>query len=267
MLVMRYLIIIIALQTLLFSKYNKHMIEDIKLLESNSSSYSFTVMGDNRDRDDVLLQIIKSSNRDKDISFIINNGDLVSKGHKKEFKHYLKLINTSHKPLLSLLGNHELTISKDDKNYKYYFGKVNFSFSFNDSYFIVFDDVRFTKMRKKDKYWLKKELKKSLKYKYRFVFIHIPLYDPRYGRYIMAHSLKNIKDIHYLSKIFDKYKVTMLFTSHIHSYFRGYWHKTPFILTAGAGAPLKDGGFFHYIKVKIRDNRVSYQIVPINIRP
>ena len=264
---MKYLIIIITLQIQLFSQYNNDMIEDIKLKEYDTSSYSFTVMGDNRDRDDVLLKIIKSSNKDKDISFMINNGDLVSKGLKKEFKHYLKLIKTSNKPLVSIIGNHELGTTKDDTNYKHYFGKLNFSFSFNNSYFIIFDDVRFDKIRNKDKHWLRKELKKSSKYKYKFVFIHIPLYDPRYGEYAKGHSLKNQKDIHYLNKIFDKYKVTMLFTSHIHSYYRGFWHKTPFILSGGAGAPLKDKGFFHYIKVKIQNNKISYKIVPINARP
>jgi hypothetical protein len=55
----------------------------------------------------------------------------------------------------------------------------------------------------------------------------------------------------------------MLFASHIHAYFRGVWHQTPFIITGGAGAPLKSGGFYHYIAVTVSGDKVDYKVVKI----
>ena len=59
----------------------------------------------------------------------------------------------------------------------------------------------------------------------------------------------------------------MLFCSHIHFYYKGKWKKTPFIITGGAGAPLKhykNMGFYHYIKVTINSNNVEYKVIKIN---
>ncbi len=78
-----------------------------------------------------------------------------------------------------------------------------------------------------------------MKYRYRFVFSHVPLHDPRKGEYAQGHSMKNMKEAIKLNRLLDKYRVTMLFASHIHAYFRGKWHQTPYIITGGAGAPLK----------------------------
>ncbi|WP_041675224.1 hypothetical protein [Sulfurimonas autotrophica] len=66
-----------------------------------------------------------------------------------------------------------------------------------------------------------------------------------------------------LNKLFERYNVTKLFCSHIHAYYHGIWHKTPYIISGGAGAPLKDGGFFHYIKVTVENENISYQVIKI----
>lgn len=67
-----------------------------------------------------------------------------------------------------------------------------------------------------------------------------------------------------LSELFDIYNVTMLFTSHIHAYYEGYWGKTPYIITGGAGAELgrSDPGhyFYHYIKVHVSRSGVNYEV-------
>ncbi|NOX15719.1 MAG: metallophosphoesterase [Epsilonproteobacteria bacterium] len=249
------------------SSYNEQMLNTIKSKNNNKSDFSFVVMGDNRDGDYVLKKIIHSINRDEDIKFILNNGDLVPDGYKKEFKNYLKIIKTSKKPILSIIGNHELPWYDGETNYEKTFGKTYFSFVYKNSYFIILDDSYEKSILKKQETWLVNELKKSKNYTNRFVFMHVPLYDPRKGEYKKGHSLKSYKDAKKLNKIFDKYGVNMLFTSHIHSYFRGKWHKTPYIITGGAGAPLKKHGFYHYIKVIVHGNNVKYKVIKISAKP
>lgn len=59
----------------------------------------------------------------------------------------------------------------------------------------------------------------------------------------------------------------MLFASHIHSFYRGVWSKTPYIITGGAGAELvgtnPEHDFYHYIKVNVSDAGVSYAVKKI----
>ena len=96
--------------------------------------------------------------------------------------------------------------------------------------------------------------------------MHVPLYDPRKGEYKKGHSLKSLKNAKKLNSLFDKYKVTMLFCSHIHSYFKGIWHKTPYIITGGAGAPLNKNSFYHYIEVSVNNTKVEYKVIRVNAK-
>ncbi len=240
--------------------FNQDMLKKIELSDTNQTSFSFAVMGDNRDGDDILRKILLSIDKDKEIRFVINNGDLVDDGYEKELKKYIKLIKISKKPVISIIGNHEVPLFGTEKNYKDIFGKPYFSFKYANSYFIILDDSNKKKVPKKEYKWLKKELKKAQSFQYRFVFMHVPLYDPRKGEYSKGHSLKSLKNAKKLNKLFDKYQVSMLFCSHIHSFFKGYWHKTPYIITGGAGAPLSKKGFYHYIKVIIDGENIKYVI-------
>ncbi|SHO80524.1 Metallophosphoesterase, calcineurin superfamily [hydrothermal vent metagenome] len=261
-------ILIIATLYLFASPYNQEMLENISQTNSKKNSFSFAIMGDNRNGDRVLEKIISKINQDRNISFIINNGDLVTFGYKKEFNNYLHIIKNSNKPILSIIGNHELPwyeFLHPTKNYKKIFGKTDFSFSYANSYFIILDSS-VKSLTKKQCKWLKEELEKSQQYKNRFVITHVPLYDPRKGEYKKGHSFNSISKAKKLNDLFDKYRVTMLFTSHIHFYYRGVWQKTPFIITGGAGAPLKDysnSGFYHYIKVIVNDNNIEYKVIKI----
>jgi hypothetical protein len=265
------LFIVVILSPYSFSiDINSVNLKKIESLKADNNTFSFAVMGDNRDGENVLKKIIQSINSDKNIKFAINNGDLVPDGYKNEFKKYISVIKTSKKPIINIIGNHEIPWYDGERNYKAFFGKTYFSFIFANSYFIILDDSNEKGIDKKQKSWLMDELKKSQNYQNRFVLMHVPLFDPRKGEYKKGHSLKNIKTAQMLNDLFDRYNVTMLFCSHIHFYYRGFWHKTPFIITGGAGAPLKhykSSGFYHYIKVIVNGKNVQYKVVRIKAKP
>ncbi len=245
--------------------YNQKMLKAIKLSNHHQKSFSFAILGDNRDGNNVLKIIISKINKDNDISFAINNGDLVPDGYKKEFSNYLNIIKTSKKPFISIIGNHEIPWYDGESNYKKVFGKTHFSFVYGNSYFIVLDSSD-KKIGNKQLKWLEKELQKSQKYTNRFVITHVPLYDPRYGKYAKGHSLKSPKKIKKLNNLLDIYRVNMIFCSHIHFYYQGFWQKTPFIITGGAGAPLKkykDNGFYNFVKVTVKGKEIKYKVIKI----
>ena len=248
---------------------NSKVLEQLSQNNHHQDSFSFAVMGDNRDGNNVLEKIISKINQDNNIDFAMNNGDLVPDGYKKEFETYSKIIDKSNKPFISIIGNHELPwygIVDGEKNYKDIFGKTNFAFAYGNSYFIILDTSD-KKIDKKQFQWLENELAKSQKFTNRFLLTHVPLYDPREGKYAKGHSFKKLDQAKRLNDMFDKYNVTMVFCSHIHFYNRGSWQKTPFIITGGAGAPLshyKNNGFYHYVKVIVNGNDIKYKVIKIN---
>ncbi len=254
------------------TKWNYQELQKINKTESN---YTFVVYGDNRDSAGKFEHLIQNVN-EKDVLFSIDNGDLVSSGTVGEFKSFLNEIKKSKAPVLTVIGNHELYNGNNESNYIEFFGNSYYSFTEKNSYFIMLDDASSNGLDDAQIEWLKNELKKSQNYKYRFVFMHIPLYDPRKGTAGKGHSLDNLTAAKGLNDIFDQYNVTMLFTSHIHGYFSGVWGKTPYIISGGAGAPLSaplnqningnvtNSYFYHYILVNVTNYGVNYTVVRYN---
>jgi len=99
------------------------------------------------------------------------------------------------------------------------------------------------------------------------VFMHVPLYDTRTEGFGLNHCMKNKAAARSLNAVFDRYDVTMLFSSHIHEYDRGVWGKTPYLITGGAGGTLAGTDpahyFFHYMKVSVNDSGVKYDVVKL----
>ncbi len=244
--------------TLYAKPYNEISLE--RLGERNQSSvFSFAVMGDNRDGEEVFKKIIEKIDKSA-MAFALNNGDITSNGAKEEFVRYIDLLKNAKTPIISIIGNHEIPFFFGDKtNFERFIGKTDFSFSYANSYFIIVDDANKKRVKKKRMKWLEKELEKARKYTHRFVFLHVPLFDPREGKLAKGHSLKDTKNAYALLQLFRKYGVTMVFSSHIHAYFRGDWDGVPFIVTGGAGAPhSRDRGFFHFIRVDVENDKVRY---------
>jgi hypothetical protein len=241
------------------TNWNYHQ---LKKMNEKTDDYSFAVFGDNKNSITTFNELVKKLNKD-DVIFSIDVGDLVQDGENEKFRFFINQIRNLDRPLLTVIGNHDI---REDGRANYYrmFGRYYYSFPIGSAYFIILDDANEKGLDPWQMDWLEDELKKGQDYKYRFVFMHVPLYDPRKGGYKKGHSLEDLSLAKRLNELFDTYHVTMLFTSHIHAYYRGYWCKTPYIITGGAGAEL--GGidpkhyFYHYILVNVSNAGVSYEI-------
>ena len=250
------------------SDWNYYQIKKIKQEHPQANNnFSFIVFGDNKNSITTFNQLIKKVNHENSL-FSIDVGDLAEDGEKEKFRFFINQIKKFQKPFLTAIGNHGLR-EGGRNNYYQFFGPFYYSFTIGQSYFIILDDANETNLDPWQLNWLKSELQKSQKYQYRFVFMHVPLYDPRDANSIIkiSHCLHDKKFAHQLNNLFDQYKVTMIFSSHIHSYFRGYWGKTPYIITGGAGAELAGTDpshyFYHYIKVNVSPQKVEYQVVKL----
>jgi Icc-related predicted phosphoesterase len=234
----------------------------LQRIGKNQTNFSFVVFGDNKNSITTFDELISRVNKE-DALFAIDVGDLVLNGEKEYFDFFISQIEKLNKPLLTVVGNHEL-YDKGRASYYDIFGRFYYSFNVGNSYFIILDDANENSIDPWQMNWLESELQKSQNYKYRFVFMHVPLYDPT-KKEQPGHSMKNVTFAKQLNELFDEYNVTMIFCSHIHSYYKGVWGKTPYIISGGAGAEL-DGinpnhYFYHYIKVDVSGSGVKYNVI------
>ncbi len=257
----------------------KH-IEGMKIKEP----FTFAVFGDNKNSNRVFKGLLRRVASDREILFAMDLGDLVFDGEKEKFRYFLEQIKGFPKPLLTAIGNHELR-EGGRTLYYLFFGPYYYSFTAGDSYFIILDDANEVGLEPWEWDWLKEELGKAQSYRYRFVFFHVPLYDPRNPRQgnlesriviklgggIFAHCLKDKSQADKLAKLFARYHVTHIFASHIHAYYTGRWQGVPFTITGGAGAELVGNNpkhdFYHYLKVHVGRGGVKVELVKLPTPP
>lgn len=242
--------------------------EQLSLFSHSESNFSFTYSGDERDDEGNFQRMINSINSNyPDILFNINGGDLRSEAVQlMDFKaDYLTpgRLARFNRPVIFVTGNHELKGDPDGLIYQSLFGVPRYyNFTEKNSYFIVIDNtpgsLNDTQMN-----WLKDQLNRSQNYKYRFIFMHKPLYTPNSAGEEHSMIAEGPGGADALKTLFDSNYVTMIFSSHIHNYYNGTWGKTPFIISGGGGSPaeINHPPYYHYIVIKVSDEGINYTVV------
>ncbi|NOX32145.1 MAG: metallophosphoesterase [Deltaproteobacteria bacterium] len=231
---------------------------------TNYDNYAFAVFGDNKNSHATFPELLREVSADKELSFAIDIGDMVFDGEMEKYRYFFRQVHKNMKiPLLTAIGNHELH-EKGRGLYYDLFGPFYYSFKVGRDYFIVIDDANEKGLDQWQQNWLEKELQKAADYSHRFVFMHVPLFDPRGAGH---HHCLPAEVAHPLLDLFKKYKVSHVFASHIHSYYTGDWEGIPYTITGGAGGELvgknPDHDFFHYLKVSVKDSEVKISVMPI----
>jgi hypothetical protein len=233
--------------------------------------YSFAVVGDPKNSP-VFDDIVHNINQDKDISFVTMLGDLVMYPTVETYRSFLEQRAELHAPALALPGNHDVAF-KDHYFYHTIFGRFYYSFAIADTQFILLDNSNMMDVDEEQLAWLEKQLKAGQVYKNRFVFMHVPLWDPRglneFG-VRFSHSMNDPDAARKLEDIFKKNKVTLLFEGHIHAYYDLPDKTLHRIISGGGGAALSgtdpEHAFHHYLKVTLSDNanKISTEVVRLD---
>ncbi len=238
---------------------------EISRIKVDPANFSFAVFGDHKGHDACFEPLLRHVDHDKQIAFAIELGDLVRQGRRWFYRRLLNQVEKNLSiPFLAVIGNHDLY--RGSANYREIFGPTYTSFQIGQADFIFLNMSARFQFDKTQRQWLDNELQRSQASKLRFVFMHVPLFDPR-GRpeFVKCLSEKDGKDLLDLCK---RYNVTHLFASHIHGYFSGAWEGVPYTITGGAGAGLhgKDPQHFfhHYIKVHVSGDDVRMEVKHID---
>ena len=248
---------------------NYHAGQEIKN-RYKGGPFTFAVLGDSKNSP-VFSHVVQALNSDKDLDFAVIGGDLVLYPTQETYKAFLNQRRDLQIPMLAIAGNHDVAF-ENDYFYHTIFGRFYYAFVLGDAQFILLDDSNETSLGDEQLHWLKKELADGQQYRYRFVFLHVPLWDPRDSRKTdirYAHSLQDPDAARQLEDLLLKYKVTILFASHIHAYYNYTPRGLHTIITGGAGAELvskdPEHRFYHYVKIAVSSHGVQTELVKINL--
>ena len=203
---------------------------------NNVTKMHFLVFGDSKGSGE-FPGVLKMADKLRP-QFCITTADLVNIGAgKRGKKDYAKLDKQGgwfmrKYPMWPTVGNHEELGGKDGvKNANNFFGMeaVMYCFEYGNAKFIALPWPKIKDDPKKLA-WLEEEMK-TAKGKHIFIFKHRPHYTLGNKKYTDVEGEETAT-----TKLYDKYKVTAVFSGHDHIYYRTKRNGVNHIISAGAGA-------------------------------
>ncbi len=202
----------------------------------DQNAFNFVVFGDTRTNAEVHQAVVDRIVQMKP-DFVLHVGDMVGDGlltsdWKTFFQVEQKLMAGA--PLFPVLGNHEndapmffdaFYLPGNERWYTFEYGQARIIGLEIDGFQDIVDPLH------KQYQWLEETLAQNTQ-PWVFVFFHIPL-NTMQG--FTPNSLDNI-----LVPLFEKYKVTAVFSGHNHNYQRRIVNGITYVITGGGGAPLYD---------------------------
>lgn len=247
--------------------------ENLARIPRDLKAFSFVVVGDSQGPNSKFPHILKAILAEEGLLFAFNLGDLVNYATDEEYEStFFRHVRGLSLPFVTSASNHDHFKSKSAANYSRLLGSPHYySFAVGDTGFIVLDNGQDYSLTEEQFLWIESELEKSQGLTLRFVMMHRPLRDPREGRKKLHDMGGRPENVKRLNDLFDRFKVTRVFTGHIHSYYSGTWGKTPYTITGGGGGGLYDKGtpasFHHYIRVDIGDGgNVTFTVKRVTVR-
>lgn len=224
-------------------------------------NFKFIVFGESRGGQHVFKRVIGDINYRKPL-FAVSCGDMLEDSSKKEYDRFLQDIGGVNVPFLTVAGSSELQ-DGGILEYEDALGASYYSFDFKNSHFVVLNNGK-GRISEEQFLWLENDLilNKAIN---TFVFMHIPAFDPRPAR----KQPMNLGGQHLrLTKTFEKYNVSMVFSAGIPAYFRDERGGITYIVTGGGGAELASADAYNnYIIVEVSADKVKDKVVKLVTPP
>ena len=165
--------------------------ETSRIRVTDPGDFTFAVFGDNKGNFSFFEPLLHNIDHDKEITFAIDIGDLVADGKRGPYRRFLNQVEENLTvPFLTATGNHDYHNGFDE--YRNIFGPTCYSFQAGRCAFFVFDSTNESGFDRADLQWLKNELTKAQGAEGRFVFMHIPPFDPRSGMSVLRHDVATL---------------------------------------------------------------------------
>lgn len=273
-------------------KYLRSSMASFQTAVEAEAAYGFVVIGDTQSTPESLRRVAELSFAERP-HFAVIAGDLVSSGRRKGdwtghfFPNMSPLI--SRVAFFPTIGNHE----EDAEWYYKYMAlpspEYHYSFCYGNSEFFMIDSNRPVQPGSEQHAWLDKRLGSS-RAKWKFVVHHHPPYSSDsddYGDTSIESSTQGDPNMRNLVPLYEKYRVDIVWSGHIHLYERTWPIRegrvvdeggVMYVITGGGGGGLEQfaptRSWFtnkvhrqhHYCYITIRNNLLQFQAIDENGR-
>lgn len=170
--------------------YNIKRLQALEAEEGPRSDYKVALLSDPQMYPGAFENVVKRINARDDISFILLTGDLAETGIKAEFEWTCKVMAKSNKPIFAVIGNHD-ALSFGTDIWLDVIGPENYSFTYQNSKFIAYNDNKYEFANVPDRVWLADEagVAAGEVRAHTFAFSHIPPWPEDLA---LSHELKDL---------------------------------------------------------------------------
>ncbi|TYB30498.1 MAG: hypothetical protein FXF47_08925 [Candidatus Mcinerneyibacterium aminivorans] len=191
---------------------------------------------------------------------IVTVGDLSDNALKNEYKKAMDVMDKFEVPVFYTPGNNDIVDEKTRKLFIEFTGnKPYYSFEYQNTHFIVLDNSTaesYEDMEKKQKEWLKNDLKENKDKINIYVFMHKPFWADNVA------ENKNDK----MHSLFKKYNVDAVFTGHWHQYAHNEYDGIDYYLAGSSGGGFGKenvdlGKFYQFLWCKVDHDRLNVSII------
>lgn len=144
--------------------------------KSTEDTIRFVVIGDVQRFYDETIEVVDAINRNEDLEFAIQDGDITDFGTLQEFEAMKGILSNLKVPFFTVIGNHDC-IANGKEIYKKMFGEYNYSFIHKRIKFIFINtNSREFKFNGNipDNNWLAQQLIKTDEFDNSIVICHVP---------------------------------------------------------------------------------------------
>jgi predicted phosphodiesterase len=250
----------------------------IRAHHPDSKGFTFIVLGDDRDSDDVYRKLLMQVNDyaaahtgAERPTFVLHTGDMVAHGTTEEWQRYASLRNSCTLPMVHVRGNHEIRATGGASNYGRFVGNPMWVFDYGGCRFIGMDNSNghFTPQSisvlriylglpgADGSQPVLPSMRRS------FIVMHQP---PYVGRW-QVHAMRPDGLGDQLVQAAAEAHASAVFCGHIHLYDEMDVSGVPYIISGGAGAPLYGSYGFGkaehgFVVVHVTPAQVSWDWVP-----
>lgn len=150
--------------------------------EGDSKPFKVALLSDPHYHFGKLEDAVDQINKDPDYAFAIVAGDLTENGLLQEYIYFHEVMSQLRIPYVTIIGNHDY-LANGEMVYEQMYGPLNYSFVFNNTRFVLFDNNTIESGKEPDLEWVAKELENGGNYDHVIPIAHIPPYDVQMQKY------------------------------------------------------------------------------------
>jgi hypothetical protein len=237
---------------------------------ASPEAFDFIVVADTRslkvdEQSETFRTLVHEFNALKP-AFVVDVGDLILGGAASlvsaQWDEFERVTAQVKVPLFPVTGNHDISDAETERIWLERVGPTSYAFSYGNSRFIALNSEEIgaiNRISDEQVDWLKQDLE-TCGARHVFIFLHKPYFAHEWGAEAWSPRWANV------AEVLAGHPVRIVFGGDNHVYrYLGERDGIHYVVSAGGGAELRhpedEGGFHHYVLVRVRGEDVSWSVI------